>query len=73
MDFQSLAGLSHTLQTVVVATLIFAACTYLPRINYRAQLARLPVLGEHAAGEKQRQNYLSSAKKMYHEGYTKVS
>ena len=73
MEFQTLAGLSHTLQTTVVAILIFAGCAYLPKLNYRSQLAKLPVLGGSTTGEKQRQTYLSSAKKMYDEGYTKVN
>ncbi|CAO2651171.1 Nn.00g094680.m01.CDS01 [Neocucurbitaria sp. VM-36] len=71
MDFQTFAGLSHTLQTVVLAILIFAVCAYFPKLNYRAQLAKLPVLGGPTGGEKQRQTYLSSARNMYDEGYIK--
>ncbi|KAF9698203.1 hypothetical protein EKO04_003691 [Ascochyta lentis] len=64
-------GLSHTLQTAAIAALIFAVCTLLPKLNYRSQLAKLPVFGGPASGEKQRQAYLTSAKKMYLDGYEK--
>src|SRR5690242_38541 len=63
---------AHTLQTAAIAALIFAACALLPKFNYRSQLAKLPVFGGSASGEKQRQAYLKSAKKMYLEGYEKV-
>lgn len=66
-------GLVHTLQTAAVAALIFAACALLPRLNYRSQLAKLPVFGGPATGEKQRQAYLKSAKIIYFSGYEKVS
>lgn len=66
------AGLAHSLQTAVIAALILAACTLLPKLNYRSQLARLPVFGGPATGEKQRQTYLNSAKKIYLSGYEKV-
>ena len=65
-------GLTHTLQTAAVAALIFAVCALLPRLNYKSQLAKLPVFGGPASGEKQRQAYLNSAKKMYLDGYAKV-
>jgi hypothetical protein len=66
-------GLSHTLQTAAVAALIFTVCALLPKLNYRSQLAKLPVFGRPASGEKQRQAYLSCGKKMYREGYEIVS
>lgn len=72
MEFQY-SGLAHSLQTAVVAALIFAACTLLPRLNYRSQLAKLPIFGGPATGEKQRQTYLKSAKTIYLSGYEKVS
>lgn len=66
-------GLAHTLQTAAIAALIFAVCAALPKLNYRSQLAKLPVFGGSNVGEKQRQAYLTSAKKMYLDGYEKVS
>lgn len=72
MEFQTPAGLSHTLQTAAVAVLIFAVCAYLPKLNHNSQLAKIPVFGGVATGEKQRQTYLSSAKSLYSEGYQKV-
>ncbi|KAJ4994467.1 cytochrome P450 [Stagonosporopsis vannaccii] len=64
-------GVAHTLQTAAIAALIFAVCALLPKLNYRSQLAKLPVFGGPASGEKQRQAYLNSAKKIYLDGYEK--
>ncbi|KAH6618782.1 cytochrome P450 monooxygenase-like protein [Boeremia exigua] len=64
-------GLAHTLQTAAIAALIFVVCAFLPKLNYKSQLAKLPIFGGSSSGEKQRQAYLSSAKKMYIEGYEK--
>ncbi|KAF1935949.1 ent-kaurene oxidase [Clathrospora elynae] len=71
MELQTLAGLLHTLQTVAIAALIFVVCAYFPILQYRLQLARLPVFSGSETGEKQRQAYLDSAKDMYKEGYVK--
>jgi hypothetical protein len=73
MEFQNLAGLAYTLQTAAIAALIFAACAYVPKFKYRAQLAKLPVFSGANGGEKHRQGYLNSAKVLYNEGYQKVS
>ena len=72
MELQALAGLSHTLQTAAVAVLIIAVYAYLPDLNYRTHLAKFPVFGGSSTGEKQRQTYLKSARKIYLEGYIKV-
>ena len=66
------AGLAHSVQTAVIAALIFAACAFLPKLNYKAQVAKLPVFGGPKSGEKQRQTFLNSAKKIYISGYEKV-
>jgi hypothetical protein len=71
MEVHTLTQLSHTLQTAAIAALIFAVCAYLPKLQYRSQLAKLPVFGG-SSGEEKRQAYLKSAKNMYQEGYTKV-
>ncbi|KAI4626023.1 uncharacterized protein J4E87_001498 [Alternaria ethzedia] len=70
MDSQTMAQLTHTLQTVAIATLFFAVCAYVPKLKRKAQLGSLPVLGGET-GEKHRQAYLTSAKKMYEDGYAK--
>jgi hypothetical protein len=72
METQSYAGLAHTLQTVAIATLIFAVCAFIPKLDYRLKLAKLPVFGASSSGEKQRQIYIKSAKQMYSDGYKKV-
>ena len=72
MDVQYL-GLAHTLQTAAIAALIFAACALVPKLNYKSQLSKLPVFGAEASGEKQRQVYLQHAKRIYLEGYAKVT
>lgn len=66
-------GLSHTLQTAVVAALIFAVCALMPKLSYRSHLAKLPIFGDQNNKEKQRRAYLSSAKSIYMDGYKKVS
>ncbi|KAH9874985.1 hypothetical protein J1614_004473 [Plenodomus biglobosus] len=72
MELQTYAGFSHTLQTIAIATLVFALCTYLPKLKAKAQLAKLPSLLDSALiGENQRQAYLKSSRKMYMEGYQK--
>jgi hypothetical protein len=72
MRFQTFSGMWHTLQAAAVAALLFAVCAYIPKLKYRAKLASLPTLGQANSGEKHRQNYLSSAKSIYKEGYQKV-
>lgn len=67
------SGLAHTLQTVAIATLVFAACALLPKLNYRSKMAKLPVFGGQASGEKQRQTFLFNAKKIYLDGYEKAT
>lgn len=71
MELQYLSGVSHTFQTVTVATIIFIACVLLSQVNYRAQLAKLPALVKEGSSEKKRVNYLKSGKQMYAEGYEK--
>ena len=72
MEFQTFAGLAHSLGTVAMAALVFALCAYVPKLQHRVQLAKLPVFGGPSGGEKQRQSYLKSAKAMYSEGYRRV-
>ena len=72
METQNLAGLSHTLQTIAAASLIFAACLYISKLNFQAQLAKLPALN-YEGGKSTRAIFLQSAKKMYIEGYRQVS
>jgi hypothetical protein len=64
MEIQTLVGLAHTLQTVAIAALIFAACTFILKLRHRAQLAKLPSI----SGD----GYLTSAKELYREGYQKA-
>jgi hypothetical protein len=73
MEVQTFTGLTHMLQTVAIAALVFAACVYLPKTHHSAQLAKLPAFHNAISSEKHRQEYLKSAKRMYKEGYEKVS
>ena len=73
MELQVLSGVSHTLQTVTVVTIIFAACIFLSQINYRTQIAKLPALVQPGNSEKKRVDYLNSAKGLYAQGYKQVS
>jgi hypothetical protein len=62
----------HALQTAVIAALIFAVCSYLPKLNNRLRLAKLPAFNGATASKTHRQGYLTSAKAWYSEGYQKV-
>lgn len=72
LEVQTFAGAAHTLQTAAIAALIFFACTYVPKVKQRMQLAKLPAFSSSLGGEKHRQGYLKSAKDLYSEGYQKV-
>ena len=74
MDTQVLGNLSQTLSTAAIAAFIFAVFVYIPKIQRKIQLSKLPVLSVNDKwGEKQRQEYLTSARKLYEEGHAKVS
>ena len=73
METQTLAGLSHTMQTVAIAALTFTVCVYFPKLQRKSQLGKLPVLSGLETGEKQRKAYLAFARKLYEDGYAKVS
>ncbi len=73
MDIQTFAGFSHSLQTIAAAVLVFVICAYVPTLTYTFKVTRLPVFGGPRTGEKQRQKFMSSAKSIYEEAYTKVS
>jgi len=65
MDFENLAGLAHTFQTIAVASLVFTVFTYAPKLIKRVQLAKLP---SHSG-----KDFMTSARKLHKEGYQKVS
>ncbi|KAI0570397.1 CypX Cytochrome P450 [Pyrenophora tritici-repentis] len=71
MDSQTIAQVTHTLQTVAIATLFLAICVYVPKLKLKAQLGSLPALNSGESREKHRKTYLTSAKKMYANGYAK--
>ncbi|KAH7371360.1 ent-kaurene oxidase [Pyrenochaeta sp. MPI-SDFR-AT-0127] len=61
---QTITGFSQTLQTFAVATLILSLCSYIPKLRYKAQLAKIPIVGDA--------NMQSmTIKKLYSEGYEK--
>ncbi|EUC48236.1 hypothetical protein COCMIDRAFT_87809 [Bipolaris oryzae ATCC 44560] len=68
MDPQTAAQIVHTLQTTAIAAVIFAACVLLPRLQAKAQLEKLPSANLDA-GEKARQAFITSARKLYQDGY----
>jgi len=68
----TLIQLIYNLQAVAFVVLISAICLLFPRINYRAQLARLPILNGAASSEEQRKAFLESAHHLYLDGYKKV-
>jgi hypothetical protein len=70
MGVQIYQGFAHSAQTVVIAALVFVACYYLPKLNFKAQIAKLPSFSQD--GKKQRNEYLQHGKSMYLQGYEKV-
>jgi hypothetical protein len=71
METSNLVSVTHTLQTVAIAALIFALVLCIPQINLKTQLARLPSY-TYDNSEK-RKTYLSHAKKLYSDGYKQVT
>lgn len=71
MDPQIVAQIVHTLQTTAIAAVIFAACVLLPKLQNKAQLGKLPTASPDG-GEKARQAFIASAKKLYRDGYHNV-
>ncbi|KAH7062023.1 cytochrome P450 monooxygenase-like protein [Paraphoma chrysanthemicola] len=73
MDVHTFASLARTVQTAVIAVLIFAVCAYVPELKRKAQLAKLPVFSDNMGGKKHRQGYLKSMKDVYSEGCQKLT
>lgn len=71
VELQYLGGGSHMPQTIAIASIVFVALYFLPRINYRAQLAKLPAFSYDQGSEK-RATYLKSARSLYSNGYQQV-
>ncbi|CAI6339294.1 unnamed protein product [Periconia digitata] len=65
MEFQVLGNAAHTLQTVAVATLFFGIVFFFPKLMYYGKISKLPAL------DSQKSYFISSARKIYAEGYQK--
>ncbi|CAE7025952.1 hypothetical protein CFE70_003690 [Pyrenophora teres f. teres 0-1] len=73
INTQMLGTLSQSLSTAAIAAFIFAVFVYLPTIQRKIHLSKLPVHNtSDNSGEKQRQEFLSSAKNIYEQGHAKV-
>lgn len=64
---------AHTVQAILSVVLLFVLLAYLSNLNYKVKLTKIPLFGGESGGEKQRQFFLTSARKIYTEGYRKVS
>lgn len=71
MDPQTVELVVRTLQTTAIVSVIYAACAFIPRLHYRAQIKKLPALTLQG-DTKARNDFITSAKKLYKEGYSKV-
>jgi hypothetical protein len=71
METQLFAVQAPTTQALILASVVFAILVYLPSLDQRLKLAKLPLFGSHSSGEKQRQFFLTSAEKIYTDGYRK--
>lgn len=73
MEITTYNGLSHTLTTVIIASLVFPAYFLFLKAKERFHLAKLPVLRYSRNSEQHRLAYMQSALKMYSDGYKQVS
>lgn len=60
-----------SLQTVVIASLVYLAYKYLPGIKLYSQLRKLPAFAAEGS-EEQKQRYFQHGKEVYMEAYKKV-
>lgn len=70
MELQVSSGIARYLPTAAIGLLVFATLWLLPRINFYAQLRKIPSYIYEDGGK--RSTYLQSAKKLYNGGYQKV-
>lgn len=71
LQLDYLVGVSHSFQTIFLASLIAGVVALLPKLLYKIRLSQLPVL-EYGEGGKKRDIYLKSATELYAEGYQRV-
>lgn len=71
MDVE-LLGIGHSAQTVAIATVFFLGFFLFTKVNFNAQLRKLPAIGA-GKGETYRKRFLEQGKAMYEDGYKKVS
>ncbi|QRD93057.1 cytochrome P450 [Aspergillus flavus] len=73
MEVQYILEILHNLEAAIWAVLIFIAFVLISQAHYKAQLAKLPTFDIDEGNEKWRRTYLKSARRLYQEGYKKVS
>lgn len=73
MEVQYILEILHNLEAAIWAVLIFIAFVLISQAYYKAQLAKLPTFDIDEGNEKWRRTYLKSARRLYQEGYKKVS
>ncbi|EIT73590.1 hypothetical protein Ao3042_10466 [Aspergillus oryzae 3.042] len=73
MEVQYILEILHNLEAAIWAVLIFIAFVLISQAHYKAQLAKLPTFNIDEGNEKWRRTYLKSARRLYQEGYKKVS
>ncbi|KAK3215156.1 hypothetical protein GRF29_19g2392484 [Pseudopithomyces chartarum] len=69
MDVE-LLGIGHSAQTVAIATVFFLGFFLFTKVNFNAQLRKLPAIGA-GKGETYRKRFLEQGKAMYEDGYKK--
>lgn len=65
MDSQLAAQIMRVLQTTGIAAVVFAAWIFVPRLQHRYYMSRLPTVSAGAA-------YATTAGKIYKDAYKKV-
>ena len=71
MDPQTVELVLRALQTTAIAAVLFAAWTYIPKLQYKVHVRKLPSLTSEGS-TKARDSFMASAKKLYQDGYEKV-
>lgn len=73
MDAQTLVVPAHLVQTFIFAFVAFALLAYFPTLHRRLNLAKLPLFEPETGGKRSKEFWLTSARKVYADGYMKVS
>lgn len=64
---------AHTAQTFIFASILFAILTFLPNLGHRLKVVNIPLYNGLSNDEEGKQFFITSAKKIYVDGYRQAS